>query len=147
MPDTGLEPTMAIALAATVVKRKAIAVTTSHATRACQKVLITPIQKNISTAVSASAMKKHDVFHRNIRLPAHGFAVRCIATKVRVRRRPTAPRMIDHDFTMPMMPAIAMPPIPIMRAWSENMASGLMAAISADPYVPRSGIRIHHTKD
>lgn len=57
MPDTGLEPTMAIALAATVVKRKAIAVTTSQATSACQKVLITPIQKNISTAVSASAMK------------------------------------------------------------------------------------------
>ena len=42
MPDTGLEPTMAIALAATVVKRNAITTTTSQATRACQNVLMTP---------------------------------------------------------------------------------------------------------
>ena len=38
MPLTGLLPTMAMALAATVVKRKAIIVTTIHAMNACQNV-------------------------------------------------------------------------------------------------------------
>ena len=37
MPDTGFVPTMAMALAATVVNRKAITVTTTQATSACQK--------------------------------------------------------------------------------------------------------------
>lgn len=57
MPLTGLEPTMAIALAATVVNRKAITATTSHAISACQKVWITPSQKNTSTAIRAMATK------------------------------------------------------------------------------------------
>ncbi len=42
MPLTGLEPTMAIALAATVVNRNAIMRTTSQAIAACHSVLITP---------------------------------------------------------------------------------------------------------
>ncbi len=49
MPLTGLLPTMAMALAATVVKRNAITVITTHATRACQNTCITPTQKNTST--------------------------------------------------------------------------------------------------
>ncbi|GFI58946.1 hypothetical protein IMSAG025_02410 [Muribaculaceae bacterium] len=62
MPDTGLEPTIAIAFAATVVKRNAMTVTTSHATSACQKVCMTPNQKNTNTAIRASAMKKTTCF-------------------------------------------------------------------------------------
>lgn len=57
MPLTGLLPTMAMALAATVVKRNAMTVTTIHATSACQKVWITPNQKKRSTPRSASAEK------------------------------------------------------------------------------------------
>ena len=57
IPLTGLLPTMAIALAATVVNRKAMTVTTSHAMAACQKVWMTPSQKNSSTATRAKAMK------------------------------------------------------------------------------------------
>ena len=57
MPDTGFEPTIAIALAATVVNRNAMSVTTSHATNACQNVLMTPIQKNNSTAIKAMETK------------------------------------------------------------------------------------------
>ena len=57
MPLTGFEPTMAMALAATVVKRKAMTKTTSHATAACQKVWMTPNQKKSSTATRAITMK------------------------------------------------------------------------------------------
>ena len=43
MPDTGLLPTMAMALAATVVKRKAITATKMMATTACRRLKsITP---------------------------------------------------------------------------------------------------------
>ena len=57
MPLTGFEPTIAMALAATVVKRNAMMVTTTHATAACQKVWITPIQKNTNTATRAMNTK------------------------------------------------------------------------------------------
>lgn len=43
MPLTGLVPTMAMALAATVVNRNAMTVTTAHATSACQKLWMTPV--------------------------------------------------------------------------------------------------------
>ena len=56
IPDTGLEPTIAMALAATVVNRNAITVTTIHATNACQKVWMTPTQKKHNTAISATTI-------------------------------------------------------------------------------------------
>ena len=42
IPDTGLEPTIAMALAATVVNRKAITATTRNATTVCTRLWITP---------------------------------------------------------------------------------------------------------
>ena len=42
---------------------------------------------------------------------------------------PTAPLMISHELMMPMIPAIAMPPIPMWRANSEKISSGGRAAI------------------
>ena len=42
IPLTGFDPTMAIALAATVVKRNAISVTTRNATRVWKRLWITP---------------------------------------------------------------------------------------------------------
>lgn len=56
MPLTGFDPTIAMALAATVVKRKAMNVTTTHATAACQNVWITPNQKKIRTATREMAI-------------------------------------------------------------------------------------------
>ena len=42
IPDTGLDPTIAIAFAATVVNKNAIITTTTKATKACTKFGITP---------------------------------------------------------------------------------------------------------
>ena len=115
MPDTGLLPTMAMALAATVVKRNAMSVTTSHATRACQKVWITPNQKKSSTATRAMAMKKTTFFM--LRSICQRTSCDLAAPPLNSRpARPTALQMMGHDFTMPITPAMAMPPMPIMRA-------------------------------
>ena len=40
---------------------------------------------------------------------------------------PTALLMILHDFTIPITPAMAIPPIPMLLAYSLNIISGLIA--------------------
>ena len=116
MPDTGLLPTIAMAFAATVVNRKAITVTTIHATAACQNVDITPAQKKMNTAMSAIPRQNVTVFmdrsvcQRTVAFPLFLSPLNSLPAS------PTACRMIGHDFMMPMTPAIAIPPIPIMRA-------------------------------
>ena len=115
IPDTGLLPTIAIALAATVVKRKAITVTTSHATTACQRVWITPIQKNTNTTARAMAMKNTTFFIdrsvcQRISLTLSFFPLNSLPAK------PTALQMMGQDLMMPITPAMAMPPMPIIRA-------------------------------
>ena len=54
MPETGLEPTMAIALAATVVKRNAMKVTKRMATTANIRLCITPNQKKMNDTNNAT---------------------------------------------------------------------------------------------
>ena len=59
MPDTGFEPTMAMALAATVVKRKAMTATSSMPTTAKSRLpSITPNQKkpNVASKVTIAPM-------------------------------------------------------------------------------------------
>ena len=57
IPLTGLLPTMAMALAATVVKRKAITATITRATRACQTFSTTPPKaKKAKRTSSATTM-------------------------------------------------------------------------------------------
>ena len=107
---------MAMALAATVVKRKAMNVTTRIATTANQRFSITPSQKNTkvtnSEMIAAMAINLNEM-SRCVRTatasaPALPFSSR--------PARDMALLMMPHDFTIPMMPAIAMPPIPIERA-------------------------------
>ena len=116
MPETGLEPTMAIALAATVVKRNAMKVTTRMATTANIRLCITPSQKKMNdtsrATIAAMAMNLNDrsfcVRTAVVSAPALPFSS--------LPANETALLMMPHDFTMPMMPAIAMPPMPMLRA-------------------------------
>ena len=115
IPLTGFEPTMAMAFAATVVKRKAITATSTMATRACSTLpSITPNQKKRKVikivTTDAIPMKRND----------RSRCVRCCAAAapsplpfISFAASPTALLMMPHDLMMPMMPAIAMPPIPI----------------------------------
>ncbi len=59
--------------------------------------------------------------------------------------RPTAAVIIPHDLIMPMTPAMAIPPMPIIRAYSLKITSGGRAVMASLPYVPSRGTIIHHT--
>ena len=106
---------MAMALAATVVKRKAMTATSVIATSAWKTLpSITPNQKKrnvmISVTIEAMAMNLNDrsfsvrfAFAETSLLPPF---ISCAAS-------PTALLMMPHDLMIPMIPAIAMPPMPI----------------------------------
>ena len=113
MPETGLEPTMAMALAATVVKRKAMTAVSTMATSANSRLpSITPNQKkrNVSTSVmpAAMAMKRKG---RSRPTPCPSLSGRGVVCFV---ANPTALLMTPHDLMMPMMPAMAMAPMPML---------------------------------
>ena len=62
MPLTGFDPTIAIALAATVVKRNAMIPTIRRPTTACQMLSTTPNMKNANTAMSVMAIPMTMIF-------------------------------------------------------------------------------------
>ena len=74
---------------------------------------MTPSQKNrnVSTMVTIEAM----AMKRNGRswLVRCSPAVASLPPFISLAARPTAPLMIPHDLMIPIMPAIAMPPMPI----------------------------------
>ena len=128
MPETGLLPTMAIALAATVVKRKAITATSSMPTTAKSRLpFITPSQKkpNVSriTAMLPMAIILNEM-SRCVRLtsamlpplPFNSFEA-----------RPTAPLMMPQLLMIPSTPAMAIPPMPMLRAYALKISSGLIS--------------------
>ncbi len=118
MPLTGLEPTMAMALAATVVNRKLTTVTTSRPISACQMLFTTPPNaKNAKMHRRAMTTPKTMVFmgrSSSVRSvfpsPVPGLRLNSVTA------RPAALLMTPKLFTIPMIPAVAMPPMPMCRA-------------------------------
>ena len=118
IPLTGLEPTIAIALAATVVKRNDIRATITRATRACQMLFTTPPKA-----------KKAKMHRRAIAIPKTMFFI-VMSSSVRgpfaaeafpffpnsPTANPTADLITPNDLMIPMMPAVAIPPMPICLA-------------------------------
>ena len=114
IPDTGLEPTIAMALAATVVKRNAMTNTMAKATIVCIQLPSTPNWKNTSVAASDAMISERMSFiemSRCVRgstpcdfLPENSFLA---STKALL--------MIPAWRTMPIRPAMAIPPMPIGR--------------------------------
>ena len=115
MPLTGFVPTMAMALAATVVKRKEITATITSPISACHTLWTTPPKaKKANTASSARAMPQTTVFIGRSSCVRSGAS----AEAPGLRRnspaaRPTALLITPALLMMPMMPAVAMPPMPI----------------------------------
>ena len=119
MPLTGFVPTMAMALAATVVKRKEMTATMSRPTSACHTLFTTPPRaKKANTASSAITMPKTTVFIGIscwVRSTFSAGAEEPFLPNSRTAM-PTASLMTFDCLMMPMMPAVAMPPMPIWRA-------------------------------
>ena len=119
MPLTGFVPTMAMALAATVVKRNEMMATISSPTSACHTLLTTPPSaKKAKTANSAMTIPKTTVFIEMSRC-VRSTCSTCVPAPFLPNSRtaiPTASLITFDCRMMPMMPAVAMPPIPICRA-------------------------------
>ena len=117
MPLTGLEPTIAMALAATVVNRKLMTATMRSPTRACHTLLTTPPKaKKAKTSTRAITMPNTTFFmdmSSSVRRVEEDSAFPPLNS---LTARPRADLMTPKLFTMPMIPAVAMPPIPMGRA-------------------------------
>ena len=119
IPLTGLVPTMAIAFAATVVKRKDITVTIRSPSRACHILFTTPPKaKKQKTASRVKAMPQTRVF---IGMSSWVRSAAAEDPPLRLNSlaaRPTALLMTPALLMMPMTPAVAIPPMPMWRAYS-----------------------------
>ncbi len=129
MPLTGFVPTMAMALAATVVKRKAITATMTRPIRACQTLWTTPPKaKKANTASSAMAMPQTTDFIGRSSCVRSGFSAAAPGLRLNsLVARPTALLITPALLMMPMMPAVAMPPMPMWRAYSLKICSGAIS--------------------
>ena len=124
IPLTGLEPTMAMALAATVVNRNAMTVTNKMATMANNKLCITPNQKNINVMMIV-AIEQIPINLKEISRCVRTWS--CVALVFpfnSFEAKPTAFLMIPQLLMIPMIPAMAIPPIPMLRAYVLNISSG-----------------------
>ena len=132
MPLTGFVPTMAMAFAATVVKRKVMTLTTRMATML--KTQFPPItSKWKKRKVSTRARMMPKVMNRIGR----SFCVRgasiCSTSFLPLSSLPaseTASTIMRQLFTMPMMPAIAMPPMPMLFAYLKMTSGEASAAVT-----------------
>ena len=116
MPLTGLEPTMAMALAATVVKRKAMTIVSIIATNANSMLpSMTPNQKksNVHIIVVMAAMAINlKLRSRSVRLVA--IAASLLPPFISLAASPTALLIMPHDLMMPIIPDMAMAPMPML---------------------------------
>ena len=114
MPETGFVPTIAVALAATVVKRNAMPTMSTRATVAnIQLWPITPRYRKAPMAATVTmtpAMTTRNDTSRCVRGVSPASAPFPLSSR---EARLTALVIMPHDFIMPIMPAMAMPPMPI----------------------------------
>ena len=117
IPLTGFDPTIAIAFAATVVKRNAIIATISSPTSASHKLSTTPQAKKMNTATSATTIPMTTIF---IEISLCVLRTSSSSALFFFLNSPTASPSADlitpKDFMIPMIPAVAMPPMPMWRA-------------------------------
>ena len=159
IPDTGLLPTMAMAFAATVVNRKAITATMSIPTTACQILKsTTPTKKKTNVTNKAIPTPMAIIFigrSRCVRSTATDDAL--LLPFISEAANPTALRIMLHDRMIPMIPAIAIPPIPMCRAKVENICSvvipstlpsnmGLIACRAVSPSSGITGTTTNHIR-
>ena len=124
IPLTGFDPTIAMAFAATVVNRNAMIPTMSTPTTACQMLSTTPSAKNPNTTRRVITMPITTIFMEI------SFCVLMTSASASLffllnslAASPSADFITPNDFTMPTIPAVAMPPMPMCLAYSLNIWS------------------------
>ena len=124
IPLTGFEPTIAMAFAATVVNRNAMMPTMRRPTTACQMLSTTPNAKKRNTARRATAIPMTIIFiEMSLWVLITSASAPSFFLLNSFAASPTADLITPNDFTMPTIPAVAIPPIPICLAYSLNIWS------------------------
>ena len=113
MPETGFDPTMAMALAATVVKRNEMTKTMRIAVTDCTQPSSSPKWKKTKTQTSVAMSSERMRFIVMSRCVRSVVSAPFLLPPSSETARPTAWRMMRDWRTMPMMPAMAMPPMPM----------------------------------
>ena len=117
IPETGFEPTIAMALAATVVKRKAMAATSRMAIMAKRRFpSITPNQKKRKVTRMVTSEPIAIILKEMSRWVRFTFSSTSLLPFSSLAARPTALLIMPQLLMMPMIPAMAIPPIPMLRA-------------------------------
>ena len=117
IPETGFEPTIAMALAATVVKRKAMTATSRIAIIAKRRLpSITPNQKKRKVTRMVTSEPIAIILKEMSRWVRFTFSSTSLLPFSSLAARPTALLMMPQLLMMPMIPAMAIPPIPMLRA-------------------------------
>ena len=117
IPETGFEPTIAMALAATVVKRKAMAATSRMAIMAKRRLpSITPNQKKRKVTRMVTSEPIAIILKEMSRWVRFTFSSTSLLPFSSLAARPTALLIMPQLLMMPMIPAMAIPPIPMLRA-------------------------------
>ena len=133
IPLTGLLPTMAMAFAATVVKRKEMTKTMASATH--EKRRLPPMtsswkKRKVARSDTTSPMTMTFMeMSRCVRGHSSSPCASCFLPKA-ARMREKLPRMTERLFHTPMMPAMAMPPMPMLLAyWKISCGEAVAAAM------------------
>ena len=116
MPDTGFVPTIAMALAATVVNRNEMTKTMAIAMPAWSQLSSSPKRKKMNVVASTAISTERISFIGMSRWVRSAVSAPARRPRSSVTASPSACRMMFDERTMPMTPAIAIPPIPICRA-------------------------------
>ena len=117
IPLTGLEPTIAMAFAATVVNRNAMIPTMSTPTTACHILSTTPSAKNPKTTSRVTMMPITTIFIEiSLWVLMTSASASLFFLLNSLAARPRADLITPNDLMMPTIPAVAMPPIPMCLA-------------------------------
>ncbi len=127
MPETGLLPTMAMALAATVVNRNAMTATSTMPIRANIRLpSITPNQKKRNVIIMVTMEPTAIILNEMSRWVRSCALLSLLLPFISLAASDTAPFIMPHDLMIPMIPAMAIPPIPMLLPYERNISSGLI---------------------
>ena len=132
IPDTGFVPTIAIALAATVVNKNAITKTIKSATMVWNQLPKTPNWKNTTVETNTAIITERITFIEISRWVRSTAAPSLFLPPNSLTAKPTACLIMPDCLMIPIKPAIAIPPMPIGRPYAWKSCIALISAASAD---------------
>ena len=151
MPDTGFVPTVAMAVAATVVNRKANKNTTRMPTIICVRFICMPPKMKKSTIMMITAKKPKSIIFMGISRWVRSTCCSSPLLPLLALKATLSEVLITPaDLITPKIPAMAIPPMPMYLTYCEKIKSGSIVLINTPsgvtPYCPNRGTINHHDR-